>query len=374
MPPALIEGLAREGRVILGGDLAFTLSLRETSSDERAFLERHGRVSLAATMRAMARAQEGGAALVEVKAVDDAYPLYGTVGLEPAQSLADILAERDGAFGAAADPALLARLGLRLGAHISLGAATIEIRAALLSQSPTSSPAELASGPRLLISERALRASGLVQPGSMVRWHYRLRLPDILMQPIRPCARLRPLRKRSCRKRAGTFVRAPMLRLARPRTSSGSRNISPWSDSTALLVGGVGVANAVKGQLDGRREVIATMKSLGATGSRVFAIYLSQVLVLAGIGAIPGLVIGAALAVRRRLEPRRRAAVAARAGAASGRSRAGAPLSGLLTAAAFALWPLGRAHDVPVSALFRDEVAERSALAAAARYVVGDDC
>src|SRR4029453_11505535 len=32
-------------------------------------------------------------------------------------------------------------------------------------------------------------------------------------------------------------------------------------------------------------------------------------------------------------------------------------LYGLLTAAAFALWPLGRAHDVPVSALFRDEVA-----------------
>ena len=32
-------------------------------------------------------------------------------------------------------------------------------------------------------------------------------------------------------------------------------------------------------------------------------------------------------------------------------------LYGLLTALAFALWPLGRAHDVPVSALFRDAVA-----------------
>src|SRR5262249_23852065 len=29
---------------------------------------------------------------------------------------------------------------------------------------------------------------------------------------------------------------------------------------------------------------------------------------------------------------------------------------GLLTAAAFALWPLGRGHDIPVSALFRDHV------------------
>src|SRR5205807_9841648 len=66
----LVNGLAREGSVILGGDLAFSLSLREASATERAFLERHGRVSLAATMRAMARAQDGGAALVAVKAVD----------------------------------------------------------------------------------------------------------------------------------------------------------------------------------------------------------------------------------------------------------------------------------------------------------------
>jgi len=52
----LADGLAREGRVILGGDLAFSLSLREAGADERAFLDRRGRVSLAATLRAMARA------------------------------------------------------------------------------------------------------------------------------------------------------------------------------------------------------------------------------------------------------------------------------------------------------------------------------
>jgi putative ABC transport system permease protein len=64
---------------------------------------------------------------------------------------------------------------------------------------------------------------------------------------------------------------------------------------TALLVGGVGVANAVKGHLDRRRDAIATLKALGATGSRVFRIYLTQVLVLAALGALPGLAVGAAL-------------------------------------------------------------------------------
>ena len=103
----LADGLAREGRVILGGDMAFSLSLREASVAERGFLDSRGSVSIAATMRAMARAPDGRTALVELKAVDDAYPLYGAVGLEPSQPLAQVLARRDGVFGAAADPALL---------------------------------------------------------------------------------------------------------------------------------------------------------------------------------------------------------------------------------------------------------------------------
>ena len=64
---------------------------------------------------------------------------------------------------------------------------------------------------------------------------------------------------------------------------------------TALLVGGVGVANAIRGHLDRKRDTIATMKSLGATGGSVFTIYLTQAMALAFIGAIPGLILGAAL-------------------------------------------------------------------------------
>ncbi|MGH6767658.1 MAG: ABC transporter permease, partial [Xanthobacteraceae bacterium] len=125
---------------------------------------------------------------------------------------------------------------------------------------------------------------------------------------------------------------------------------------TALLVGGVGVANAIRGHLDRRRDVIATMKALGATGGSVFAIYLTQALVLALIGAVPGLIAGAALpyliswgfgaVLPLPIAPTLDAG-----------DLALALLYGLLTALAFALWPLGRAHDISVSALFRDEVA-----------------
>src|ERR1043166_4381864 len=124
---------------------------------------------------------------------------------------------------------------------------------------------------------------------------------------------------------------------------------------TALLVGGVGVANAVKSHIDRKRDTIATLKAMGATGGRVFSIYLTQVLVLSAIGAVIGLVLGAALPF----------ATAAAFGATlplpiapalQPAELALAFVYGLLTALAFALWPLGRAHDVPVSALFRDAV------------------
>jgi putative ABC transport system permease protein len=350
----LADGLAREGRVILGGDLAFSLSLREAGADERAFLDRRGRVSLAATLRAMARADDGRNALVEVKAVDAAYPLYGEAALDPPQPLAAVLAQRDGAFGAAADPALLARLDLKPGARIMVGVAPIEIRAALTSE-PDKLAGGIGFGPRLLISEAALRATGLLQPGSVVRWHYRLRLPD--NDATDTGVRAVTAAAQAQLPEAGWEVRS------RSNASPAlERNVERFTQYltlvglTALLVGGVGVANAVKGHLDRRREVIATLKAVGATGSRVFRIYLTQVLVLAALGALPGLAIGAALpfliawgfgaVLPLPIAP-----------AVHPGELALALLYGLLTAAAFALWPLGRAHDVPVSALFRDEVA-----------------
>src|SRR5271163_2587628 len=107
---SLADGLASQGRVILGGDEAFSLIQREASPAERAFLAARGDVSAVATLRAMARTAEGKLALVEAKAVDAAYPLYGAVVAEgdgDAASLASLLARQGDVFGAVVDPALL---------------------------------------------------------------------------------------------------------------------------------------------------------------------------------------------------------------------------------------------------------------------------
>ena len=350
---SLAEGLSRQGQTILGGDLSFTLIQRETNPDELKFLQSRGAVSAVATLRAMARADNGQATLVEMKAVDAAYPLFGAVTLDPAP-LADALAERNGVFGAVPDPTLMARLNLQPGARLHVGNAVFEIRATLTDE-PDKLAGGIGFGPRLLVSEAALRATGLIQPGSLVHWHYRLRLPanassETAMQAVSSAAHAQL-------PEAGWDIRTRSK--ASPQLE---RNVERFTQFltivglTALLVGGVGVGNAVKSHLDRRRETIATMKALGASGTRVFAIYLTQVLLLALIGSVIGIVLGAVLPFAVTWGFGRIIPLPLVPALHAGELLL-ALLYGLLTALAFALWPLGRAHDVPVGELFRDMVA-----------------
>ena len=60
----LAEGLAREGRVIIGGDVAFSLIHREATPDELRYLASRGDLSAVSTLRSMARSADGPSALV----------------------------------------------------------------------------------------------------------------------------------------------------------------------------------------------------------------------------------------------------------------------------------------------------------------------
>jgi putative ABC transport system permease protein len=350
---SLSDGLAREGRTLLGGDVSFVLFQREAKPAEVAFLRSRGQVSVAATLRGMARGSGGKLALVEMKAVDDNYPMLGQLALTPDVPLGDLLAERDGAFGAAADATLLARLDLKIGDKVGIGDATFQIRS-VVDAEPDKLAGGIGLGPRFLVGEPALRATGLLQPGSLVRWIYRVKLPDQARDDRAMNALIDDAR--TAAPEAGWEVRSranasPQLE----RTITRFTQFLTLVGLAALLVGGVGVANAVKSHIDRRLDVIAAFKALGATGRDVFAIYLAQVIMLAGLGSLIGLAAGAALPfvivglfgsllplpVVPALHPDELAL---------------AFVYGLLTALAFGLWPLGRVHDVPVAALFREAV------------------
>jgi putative ABC transport system permease protein len=350
---SLGDGLAREGRNLLGGDVAFVLFQREAKPAELAFLRSSGQVSLAATLRGMARAADGRLALVEMKAVDGAYPMLGELTLEPVVPIHDVLAERDGVFGAAADPTLLARLDLKIGDKVTVGDASFQIRSAVIAE-PDKLSGGIGFGPRFLISDAGLRATSLLQPGSLVRWSYRVKLPDnaaddrALAALIDDSRRAAPEAGWEVRSRANA---SPQLE----RTINRFTQFLTLVGLAALLVGGVGVANAVKAHIDRRLDVIAAFKALGATGRDVFSIYLTQVVVLAGLGSVIGLAAGAALpfiivGLFGKLLP------LPVVPALHGSELVLSLVYGLLTALAFGLWPLGRVHDVPVAALFREAV------------------
>jgi len=351
---SLSEGLSRAGGMILGGDLAFSLVQREANDSERAFIDARGTVSVAATLPTMGRTGDGRSALVEVKAVDDAYPLLGAVATVPAMPLASLFAQRGGAFGAAVDTALLSRLDLKPGDRITIGTAVVELRAALTGE-PDRLAGGIGFGPRVLMSATALRASGLLQPGSLVRWQYRLRLPETASSDNAVASIEKDAQ--AAFPNAGWEVRTRSK--ASPQLE---RNVERFSQFltlvalSALLVGGVGVANAVASHLARKRDAIATMKALGATGSGVFAVYCAQIVLVALFATLIGAALGAALPF----------AIASAFGnilplpIAPSLYPAELALSiayGLLTALAFAMWPLGRAHDISVSMLFRDRIA-----------------
>jgi putative ABC transport system permease protein len=350
---SLSDGLASQGRLILGGDVSASLLSREASADELAWIRSRGAVVATATLRSMVRTQDGRSALVEPKAVDAAYPGVGDVVFEPPAKTAELFAQKDGVWGAAADSTLFARLGLQPGDVVLLGDARIALRAELVSE-PDKLAAGINFGPRLMLSQDGLRATGLLQPGSLVRWTYRVSLPRGEDDDAALTRFADDLQKRF--PESGFEVRSRAN--AAPQFQ---RNIERFTQFltivglTALVVGGVGVANAVSAYVDRRRATLATLKALGATGGRVFTIALVEVLALAILGILIGLVAGAALPFL----------INATAGAllpvpldphVYGRELALGVLYGVLTALAFSLWPLGRTHDVPVSALFRDQV------------------
>lgn len=341
-------GLARDARALLGGDVELRLLYDPATPAELAAFADAGRVSALAAMRAMAIKPDGSERLlVELKAVDRAYPLFGRVLLSPDGPLQPSLAKRAGLWGAVADRDVLDRLALKLGDTVKVGAATYQIRA-LVRQEPDRGADAFLLGPRLMVAAESLADTGLVEPGSLIYHHYRIAYG----RGLDAKAWLAGLAERF--PNAGWRIReladaAPGVKRFVLQTTMFLTLVG----LSALLVGGVGVSNAVAAYLDGRKETIAILKCLGAPARSIFALYLSLILLLAAGGIVLGLAIGAAAPV---------IAAGPLASAFGLDLPAGlypAPLAvaaafGLLVALGFSFPALMRARDLPPGQLFRD--------------------
>lgn len=360
---SLSEGISQGGSTILGGDISFELVHRKATAEERAFIDTLGTVSQINTTRAMARRSDGtDQTLVELKAVDGLYPLAGTLTTTSGAELAGLLGKQSGKddrWGALVAPELLARLNLSVGDDVQIGTLLLQITDTLTSE-PDRLSTGFGFGPRLMVSEDALLASGIIQPGSLMDWVYRVKLPvgqnsDGDLKRIETTAEAQfPLAgwDIDTRNNASPGLRRNIERFAQFLTLVGL---------TALIVGGVGVANAVRAYLDTKQKVIATFKSVGASGGFVFRVYLTQIMVLAVIGITIGLVAGAAIPFFAGGFLRNILPVDSAVGVYP-QELGLAVLYGILTTLVFALWPLGKVQEISPTALFRDGGAASSGL------------
>jgi putative ABC transport system permease protein len=316
-------------------------------------------------MRAMARGQSADSrrVLVELRAVDNLYPLFGAVEMTPAPGVPDDLkaalakqASPDGArhWGAVIDRSLLRRLEVAPGALVRVGDIDYRI-AGVLEHEPDRTSRAFTLGPTFMVAYDSLADTGLVQPGSLIHHHYRLRLDQGVSATAMRAALSEAFPEAGWRIRDTTEAAPGIGRFINRLTL-----FLTLVGLTALLVGGVGVGNAVRSYLDGKTATIATLKCLGAPGRLIFQVYMAQILALALVGIVIGLILGAASTY---------IAAGVIGDTLGWKAELGlyplplltAAAFGLLTAVTFSLWPLARAQSVAAGSLFRDLVTPASA-------------
>ncbi|WP_127104869.1 ABC transporter permease [Pararhodobacter zhoushanensis] len=344
---AIEAGLAREGRALLGGDAELRMTYRFADEAERAWLDTQAAAwGEVVDFRSMAVSPDGERALTQVKAIDDTWPLIGAPEFDPPMSVQTMLAGQGGLPGAALDPLLIDRLGLSIGDTVRMGTQDFALMTAVIRE-PDSVGTSFGFGPRSIVATEALAGSGLLGAGSLYDTSYRLVLRDgDTLERVR-ASLIDTFHDAGIRWRDATRAEPGVARFV-DRIGA----FLVLVGLAGLAVGGIGVSSAVRAYLDGKTGVIATLKTLGAEGRTIFAIYFIQIGVLTLVGVALGLALGAGAVLLATPLAQSSLPVPIAAGIYP-RPLAEAALYGALTALVFTLWPLARVQSVRAAALYR---------------------
>ncbi len=336
----------------MGGDAEVSFTYRFANDDERAWLgQTASQVSEIADFRSMATVPRADGtterALTQIKAIDNAYPLVGTVELDPAIPLDQALACNSEMPCVVAERLLADRLGLAVGDTLNLGSKTFAL-GAILTREPDSATGGFGFGPRLIVRRTDLDGSGLLQPGTLYDSKYRLTLP--------PGTDLDAAKAEATERFENSGLRWRDARNGAPGIARFVDRLGAFLilvGLSGLAVGGVGVSAAVRAYLSRKTAVIATLRTLGATRRVIFLTYFLQIGALAVLGIAIGLILGAVVPLALAPILAEQLPVPARFGIYPA-TLAEASIYGALTALIFTLWPLARAEEVRAATLFRD--------------------
>ncbi|MEC8105153.1 MAG: FtsX-like permease family protein [Pseudomonadota bacterium] len=338
---AMRSGIAGNAQLLLGGDIELRSLYVPTPADMTTLAKSYGRLSASLEMRAMLQAGDE-RKLVALKAVDPAWPLVGAAELGSGGQLAAALA--DGSI--VVDPQMARALELGPGTRVRIGDAELTV-ADTLGYEPDRSVSFVTFGPRVLMSTATLEATGLNRPGAMITHRTRLLL-DRQEDRVAAVSALRGLAETNGVRVRDLMDAAPGFDVFIDRTEV----FLVLVGLTALLIGGLGVAGAVRAWLGSRMPVIATFKCLGAPARLVFRIYLIQVMMIASLGVGLGVLVAAVAPVFAvdMLSSYVTVPIAVSVYPLPLLVAAG---FGLVTSFLFALWPLAKAEEVRAATLFR---------------------
>lgn len=339
----ILQGLKADSREISGGDLQVE-SRSKLPNDVIKWISDRGQISLLIELDTMMATSSGRFQLVEVQSVDQHYPLYGSLTLDPPLPLDQITRHKDGRFGLAMDPVLAERLNLDVGDMVEIGVLELEIRALITHQPDRSLTANWRGSP-VMISEAALDQAGLIFPGSRVEYEYRVRTEMDLDSWQRALFESFP----GTDWEVSTFLDRSD-RIGERLAQAGSALLI--IGFSTLFIGGLGVFNSVQAYLQSKLGTIATLRSVGLRDTALAKVYLTQILIMSGLSCVLGAGLGFLVSLlsasfvetQVQLDTLTHSALVPSALAA---------VFGLITAMTFAAPAIGRALSVDPAVLFR---------------------
>jgi len=220
--------------------------------------------------------------LVQVRAIEGAFPFYGDFDTQPAGARAALA----GGMNAVLEESLMVQFGLQPGDKVRLGSAEYTV-AGSLRAIPGEAAAVTQMAPRVFVPLATVGGTGLLQQGSLSRHRLYFKFSDGFdVQALE-----RDLRERFREHRFGYDTVEERKR----ELGQSIQNVNSFLSLVgfaSLFLGAIGVASAIHAHIRQKIPTIAMLRCLGATSRTSFAIYLVQGMSLGLLGATLGAALG----------------------------------------------------------------------------------
>lgn len=285
----LREAIGVQAKGLLGADLVVT-ARQPLTPEVQAYLDALGgeqaREIAFSSMMVFTTPDGERTRLVQVRAVEGAFPFYGEFVTEPTSAVAQL---REGGMAVLLEDTLLTQFGVNAGDTVKLGKARPLVLGAVR-KVPRESAAVTQLAPRAFMPLAQLPATGLAGPGSLLRYRTALKLPTGSDAE----AIVRAMKEKFVTQRL-SFDTVEEKKRDLGKVLENVQSFLSLVGFVALFLGAIGVASAIHVYVRQKITTVAVLRCLGASAWQSFAVYLTQGLALGVLGSVLGAALGVAV-------------------------------------------------------------------------------